>query len=323
MPLCHKNSFDIHAEAKKLFSKAFGRLARFPALKTLQINCSFDGTNQLPADRRLCTESFFDRYKLLEQLLHSILRSWICGKAPKTMRRCVLDDVIGDMDVFRNHSFRPWMENLSSLSLAVTDGRIIGDQLTEERVSRFWAISAPVQLLRHAKQLTSLSIGIHQAYGFMPELGVNGLHFEYLNSLSLRHVLFSHPDQEPCDIEDFIARHGQTLQSLTLDSCPMYLNHWDSQRPWSDVWCRLESDLPELNNLNVSWDEVKDSDPYFVMDPCGVGYVRRGFDWGLETSTSTFTDDFSVDEDSNTFAQEMDASALICLQERVNRRKKL
>lgn len=239
--------------------------------------------------------SLYDRHENMRKALYSALLGIALRNPPELMRHLAISNVIADIDIFDRYYFLPWIGRLASLSLSVAGDRIRGDVDSEESVSRFWATTAPIRLLKPAQHLTSLSLSSDQSYGHMPFLDVTGLHFPHLISLSLRHFLFCHPGQGPCDMEDFITGHCTTLRNLTLESCPMFLDENGPQRTWYDTWSHLEAKLEVLRHFEVSWDHEEESDQYFVSNWL-VGYVHRSFSWDMSQPAESVHHPFPEEE---------------------------
>ena len=144
--------------------------------------------------------------------------------------------------------------------------------MQRDRVLEF---CGPEQFLLPAQRLTSLTLNIDQAYGYIPCLNITGIYFPHLITLSLRHMLFCHPDQALHDMEDFSVRHKARLETLVLDACAMYLDEWTSRPPhtWSDVWNRFEFELDNLMDLVVRWNidtDISDEIGNMVLDICRI-----------------------------------------------------
>lgn len=133
-------------------------------------------------------------------------------------------------------------------------------------LSRVWL--QPLQT-----QLTSLTLYADNYWGYFPACPVGELHFPRLVHLALGNYSFSHDTQL-----DWILAHGQTLQSLSLDDCPilhhctMHCGFLDDRRPrnvnefaqvfdhedtwtydarWHNYFPRIQSGLPKLNDFRI------------------------------------------------------------------------
>ncbi|KAJ4345513.1 uncharacterized protein N0V89_011646 [Didymosphaeria variabile] len=118
--------------------------------------------------------------------------------------------------------------------------------------------------------------------GIWPFCDLRGIHFPHLNSLALGHWTIAHDWQI-----EWITSHGQTLQSLTLDDCPIVyaLNidakiaaaNWPHEfnsdsdivthnirkyytTRWSDVLPRLQTHLLHLKNFGMAPRPFKDEE---------------------------------------------------------------
>lgn len=141
----------------------------------------------------------------------------------------------------------------------------------KQDLSRVWL--QPLQT-----QLTSLTLYCVSYWGYFPGCPLEELHFPQLKHLSLGNYTFTHDSQL-----DWILTHGQTLQSLSLDDCPIihhctfcckfrdgrlppsvkdftetYTNEddtWVYEARWHDYFSSIQSGLPKLKNFRIGHGE--------------------------------------------------------------------
>ncbi|THV47805.1 hypothetical protein BGAL_0287g00030 [Botrytis galanthina] len=123
-----------------------------------------------------------------------------------------------------------------------------------------------------ADNLTSLTIHCIHWWGYFPKCDWRDVHFPKLKKLELGNYTFSHDWQL-----DWILSHGETLEVLKLDDCPILagirhlgdLDHenyamtpmdnggdseptvWHYKTKWSDYFQKMQNNLPKLRLLQV------------------------------------------------------------------------
>ncbi|KAH9009539.1 hypothetical protein EDB85DRAFT_2244299, partial [Lactarius pseudohatsudake] len=123
----------------------------------------------------------------------------------------------------------------------------------------FWADVIGPRVLLPAANLESLSMSCNIEPGSLIRLNLSSITFPRLTSLSLSNFAW---DDVRCDpevvvsqAEDFIVRHGKTLQKLELHNCiiciPLYRP--TPVRSWAAVWNRFADELSELADLVVEY----------------------------------------------------------------------
>lgn len=189
-----------------------------------------------------------------------------------------------DYDIMRSEDFKAVISRLDSLELSIATEecsaspereieyaerhRFFGKDLIE-----FWL--APMQ-----ENLANLKIYSNCYWGYLPKCDFRPLHFPRLKTLAFGNMTFTHDWQI-----DWIVSHGATLQSLTLDDCPivhdaLMYNNLDSERcvklqddyslqdggehaawtypsRWHDYFRKLTAGLPRLRRFGVGhgpWD---------------------------------------------------------------------
>ena len=175
-------------------------------------------------------------------------------------------------------SFAAVLSKLSTLALHIAteseeaspENSITKPELHEffnKDLSRLWL--QPLQ-----SQLTNLTLYADNYWGYFPSCPLEDLHFPHLQSLALGNYTFTHDSQL-----DWIFTHGQTLQALSLDDCPIlhhctmscgfkdnriartredFQNVWDSEDDtwkyearWYKYFERMQTGLPKLKNFTI------------------------------------------------------------------------
>ncbi|KAH9071401.1 hypothetical protein EDB83DRAFT_2574422 [Lactarius deliciosus] len=155
-------------------------------------------------------------------------------------------------------SFQRIVASLRELRFLVqdTDCRCdLDDSLAEE----FWADVIGPRVVLPATNLESLSMSCNIGPGSLTRLNLSSITFPCLTSLSLCNFAW---DDVRCDsegvvsqAEDFIVRHGRTLQKLELHNCVIcvLLHRPTPVRSWAVVWNRFADELSELVDLVVEY----------------------------------------------------------------------
>ncbi|KIM88046.1 hypothetical protein PILCRDRAFT_269305 [Piloderma croceum F 1598] len=229
----------------------------FPNLKIIRLDFNFDGIPGPHNSDILEAATFCDRQDKLRVFQRAVMHGLTHAMCPPSLKELALLNLsAGVQGSYAASSFQKGIiGNITALSLSFTGDRVIGDLGSRENLSKIWGYVVPELFLRPAQCLTSLTLCIDQDNGYIPCLSVVELHFPHLAFLSLRHMLFCHPQQGSHDMEIFIIRHKMTLQSLVLDSCAMYVDKWAiaPQQTWLDIWNRFEIELDKLRDLAVLW----------------------------------------------------------------------
>ena len=183
------------------------------------------------------------------------------------------------------------MSSLTTFSLSVHALRF-GGQHGDEMYSWFWSEMIPERFLDPAQQkLTSLTLFSDQLVGQFPAVDLTWLRFPHLTDLSLNGFMFN--DQRL--VEDFIVRHGLTLQHLTLDTCPIHIGGTEGPiaRSWAPILQRFADKLVALLDFKVmrrtGWG-LHEVDPRVDQlcsyERCLTGYgYERGKDNKIPLST--------------------------------------
>jgi hypothetical protein len=138
--------------------------------------------------------------------------------------------------------------------------RFFGKDLIE-----YWL--APTQ-----PKLVNLKLYSNCYWGYLPKCDFRPLHFPLLKSLVFGNMTFTHDWQL-----DWILSHGETLQSLTLDDCPIVhdalMNH---QIADSDRYVKLQSDgTPQIQYTDTPWSYAARWHEYFRKMTPGLPVLRR------------------------------------------------
>ncbi|KAH9029518.1 hypothetical protein EDB85DRAFT_1523512 [Lactarius pseudohatsudake] len=154
--------------------------------------------------------------------------------------------------------FQRMVASLRELRFLVQDTDYTSD-LDHFLAEDFWADVIGPRVLLPAANLESLSMSCNIEPGSLIRLNLSSITFPRLTSLSLSNFAW---DDVRCDpevvvpqAENFIVRHGKTLQKLELHNCiiciPLYRP--TPVRSWAAVWNRFADELSELVDLVVEY----------------------------------------------------------------------
>ena len=191
---------------------------------------------------------------------------------------CNIEDVT-NYDLVKSPDFKAVLSRLDSLELCVaTDEHEAAPESAIESVERHIFFGRDLQqywLEPLQDKLVNLKIYSNCLWGYLPKCDLRGLHFPRLKSLALGNMTFTHDWQL-----EWIISHGDTLESLTLDDCPiiheaMVLDDHDSERylafddieglqwhgkepvhwaygaRWHDYFRKLHRELPHLQRFGI------------------------------------------------------------------------
>lgn len=185
---------------------------------------------------------------------------------------------------YQSDSFESLMGGLTNFTLSVHALRFSGRH-GEEMYSWFWSEMIPARFLDSAQQkLKTLSLFSDQPVGQFPPVDLTWLRFSNLTTLSLNGFMFN----EERLVEDFIIRHGHTLEHLTLDTCPIHIGGvaGPPSRTWAVVLQRFTDKLTALLDFKImrrtGWG-LHETDPRIDQlcsyERCLTGYgYERGKD---------------------------------------------
>lgn len=150
---------------------------------------------------------------------------------------------------YQTPGFENLMASLTSFSLSVHALRFSGRH-GEDIYSWFWSEMIPERFLDPMQpKLTTLSLFSDQPVGQFPPVDLTWLRFPHLTDLSLNGFMFN----DHRLVEDFIIRHGNTLQHLTLDTCPIHIGGVEGSPPraWAVILQRFTDKLTGLLDFRI------------------------------------------------------------------------
>lgn len=185
---------------------------------------------------------------------------------------------------YQNAGFESLMGSVTDFSLSVHALRFSGRH-GDDMYAWFWSEMIPERFLDPAQQqLIKLSLFSDQPVGQFPPVDLAWLRFPHLTDLSLNGFMFN----EERLVEDFIVRHGNTLQYLTLDTCAIHIGGTEGPptRTWAVVLQRFTDKLKTLLDFKImrrtGWG-LHEADPRIDLlcsyDRCITGY---GYDRGKD-----------------------------------------
>jgi len=194
---------------------------------------------------------------------------------------CNLEDVT-NYDLVKSGDFKAILSRLDTLELCITtDEHEAAPESAIESAQRHILFGRDLRqywLEPLQEKLVNLKIYSNCLWGYLPKCDLRGLHFPHLKSLSLGNMTFTHDWQL-----DWIISHADTLETLTLDDCPiiheaMLGNDFDSERyvPFDDtqfLWRYVEK--PYHWTYGARWHD------YFRRLHIGLPHLQRfGIDRG-------------------------------------------
>ncbi|KAH9071376.1 hypothetical protein EDB83DRAFT_2517181 [Lactarius deliciosus] len=179
--------------------------------------------------------------------------------------------------------FQGIVASLRELRFLVQDTDYTSD-LDHFLADDFWADIIGPHVLLPAANLESLSMSCNIEPGSLIRLNLSSITFPRLTSLSLSNFAWDDvrfdPEVVVSQAEDFIVRHGRTLQKLELHNCmiciPLYRP--TPVRSWAAVWNRFADELNELVDLVVKYNfnhQYVNFVPRFGFDE-EVVFLQRG-----------------------------------------------
>ncbi|OBZ72951.1 hypothetical protein A0H81_06825 [Grifola frondosa] len=169
---------------------------------------------------------------------------------PQTLTSLTLKNLLPLPFVFyETEAFARVLSSLRHLSISM-HGLDFHAHGTEAMWSLMWSRTIPLRVLTPPQpQLTSLILISDQPVGVVPLMDLSGLFYPALRRLTMGGMTF---DEHRC-MEDFIVRHRATLNSLVLDSCPMFFGTTAGapHRSWATVCARFQETLENLVELQV------------------------------------------------------------------------
>ena len=163
---------------------------------------------------------------------------------------CNLHD-LSNYETLKSDDFKSALSRIDTLELGVaTEEQSAAPESNIELPERhqffgidlidFWL--APVQ-----HNLVNLKIYSNSYWGYLPKCDLRKLHFPKLKGLAFGNMTFTHDWQL-----DWIVSHGQTLESLTLDDCPIVHDAIVGQTMDHERYAKLQDDK------SLEWDPWKE-----------------------------------------------------------------
>lgn len=195
----------------------------------------------------------------------TLLQALLRGSSRLCLKSLTLANISGyPYGFYKSQEFVEVLSSIEHLHVSVHNGMYsIHGPRSEELSDWMWLVTVPANLLGPTQaRLTSLTLMSDLPVGRSPRVDLSPLFFPMLRYLELGGFIFDHHRRT----EDFIVRQGQTLTTLVLDSCSMYMSlGQDPIRPWRDVCDRFADTLEVLIDVQF--------------------HIREG--WGLDNRKRT------------------------------------
>ncbi|KAF8152616.1 hypothetical protein B0H34DRAFT_810437 [Crassisporium funariophilum] len=149
---------------------------------------------------------------------------------------------------FRLPGFADFLKPLKKLVIKTNSDDSGESVYCDESYMDFWKTDV-ARLLMSPAALTSITLD-SDLYCDGPYSVWDAVTFPDLTSLHLGMIVLN--NNQNIGVEKFISRHGSTLVTLELMSCPADVDQENPNphaRKWSDIWARFEQTLPRLNTF--------------------------------------------------------------------------
>ena len=226
-----------------------GKLSAFPFLEELELQF-FSGMvwqnfKSSSADDMTMSVTGPSKYFILQTSIIKAITDAGPEALPPALHTLTIANLIPyPAPEFQSATFEALMSRISHFSLSVHALRFSGRH-GEDMFAWFWTEMIPERFLEPAQShLKSLSLFTDQPVGQFPPIDLSWLRFPLLTNLTLTGFMFN----EQRLVEDFIIRHGRTLQHLTLDTCPIHIGGAQGTPPrtWASILQRFTEKLSML-----------------------------------------------------------------------------
>lgn len=274
---------EINGVLSRTFKDMLADVGLFTNLRRVELTFDWEVTSGGDDDSGNHKEWTEYREPFFKNVLGALNHSDHPAEKVHSLSICNLHDLT-NYDIMRSEDFKTVISRLDTLELSIATQeedacpereieiperhRFFGKDLIE-----FWL--APTQ-----QNLVGLKIYSNCYWGYLPRCDFRPLHFPRLKRLAFGNMTFTHDSQL-----DWIVSHEATLESLTLDDCPivhdaMMYSDLDSERcvklnddytlpsdgekacwtypsRWHDFFRKLAAGLPRLHRFGVGhgpWD---------------------------------------------------------------------
>lgn len=266
---------EINGEPSHVFKALLSDIGLFKNLRRIELK--FDWEVEGPSGYGGGNHREWTEYR--EPFLRNVLRALNHPEHPASkvhsLSICNLQD-ISNYNILRSDDFKAVVSRLDTLELAIATQyedaspessielperhRFFGKDLVE-----FWL--APVQ-----QNLVNLKIYSNCYWGYLPKCDLRPLHFPLLKSLAFGNMTFTHDWQL-----DWIVSHGKTLESLTLDDCPIVHDAMTGFPFDSERYMELQDDytFPRQGEDDAVWIYQSRWHDYFSKVTAGLPHLQQ------------------------------------------------
>ncbi|KAI0703408.1 hypothetical protein BC835DRAFT_1021874 [Cytidiella melzeri] len=225
------------------------RLFAFPHLEELELDF-FSGMvwqnfKSSETDGMAMSVSSPSKYFMLQTAIIAAITDAGPGAVPPALHTLSIANLIPfPAPEYQSPTFEALMSRISNLSLSIHALRFSGRH-GEDMFAWFWTEMIPERFLEPAHStLTTLSLFTDQPVGQFPPIDLSWLRFPHLTTLSLNGFMLN----EQRLVEDFVVRHGRTLEHLVLDTCSIHIGGVEDTPPrtWANVLQRFVEKLTVL-----------------------------------------------------------------------------
>ena len=211
-------SFDGH-EFPEDFYGSLAEIRRFVHMQSHSISFHPDCAGPDDSDRHMEVEADTEfRFTIMQRILSVLGELATSDVGLQSLSINCLQGYI-DPRIIEKPVFRLLLQRLRSLSLYVVREQYNAEperSIYYPEIHTFYKHFPDIWLRPASKSLTTLSLYGDDFWGWCPKVDFRHLHFPNLRILALGNFTFSHDWQV-----EWISDHGQTLEELYLDDCPI------------------------------------------------------------------------------------------------------
>ena len=241
-----EHGIEIDGEVSYAFKALLNDIGLFNNLRRVELNFDWEVVGLHGWDSGNHKEWTEYRVPFLRSVFGALNHSKHPASKVHSLSICNLHDVSDD-ETLKSNDFQAVLSRIDTLELLIATEEDSGcpernikfperHQFFGTDLIEFWL--APVQ-----HNLVNLKIYSNCYWGYLPKCDLRQLHFPKLKSLAFGNMTFTHDWQL-----DWITSHGKTLESLTLDDCPIVHDAMVAQAVDSERYVQL------LDDRSVGWD---------------------------------------------------------------------
>ena len=245
-PDFEEHGIEIDGEVSHVFKALLNDIGLFKNLRRLELKFDWEVVGLHGDD----SGNHREWLEFREPFLRSVFGALNHPEHPATkvhsLSICNLHDV-SNYETLRSDNFKEVLSRVDSLELCVATEEVSACPESEielpERHQFFGKDLIDLWLAPVQQNLVNLKIYSNCYWGYLPKCDFRPLHFPKLKSLAFGNMTFTHDWQL-----DWILSHGNTLESLTLDDCPIVHDAMITQTLDAERYVQLQDDK------SLQWD---------------------------------------------------------------------